>query len=160
MQVFNGRVRLGGSLQHEVYKRGLTTPEILVLRKLHGHDGVVGLEHAGNADVDDDDERERLQYLYGDGLAALSEDQKTSIEKMFSTYGALPQQLKDYTGEFSDKEDELEEFQKSLPFASPNAEDEGKQKKKAKAEQKAAAKALKATNQKSGAGKKTLETLT
>lgn len=128
MQIFNGTVRLGGQLIHEVNRRGLTVPEIAVLQRIHGKDAVINLEHVGYAEVDPLDERERLSYEYDIGLQGLHEDQKTSIEKMFgSDYAPLPTELRGYEGELVDVEDSLANFQKPVPYASPNAEDRGAQ---------------------------------
>lgn len=125
MEVFNGIVRLEGNPLNEVYKRGLTVPEILILNKIHdprSNAAVVKLQHAGTIeDFDDQEERERLEYMYDSGLASLHEDYKTSVKKMFSEYGPLPTDLKTYEGEYVDKVGELEEFQASEPFASPNS---------------------------------------
>lgn len=147
MNVFNATVRIGGMLEQEVAKRGLTIPEIIVLRRLHGNDGVINIEHAGYADVDSIDERERLDYIYGNGLSHLHEDQKTSIEKLFGgDYTPLPEELRDYSGAIVDKEDELEEFQRPIPYASPAAEDRGTTiRKKADAKKAAKKEAIKST---------------
>lgn len=124
MQVFNATIRIGGMLEQEVQKRGLTVPEIVVLRRLHGDDGVISLEHAGYADVDPIDERERLHEIYGNGLAHLHEDQKTSIEKLFGgDYAPLPDELRGFDGPLTDKEDDLEIFQEPLPYKSAAIED-------------------------------------
>lgn len=124
MQVFNATVRIGGMLEQEVLKRGITVPEIIVLRRLHGNDGVINIKHVGYADVDAIDERERLDYIYGNGLSHLHEDQKTSIEKLFGgDYTPIPEELREYEGKFVDKEDDLEEFQKPEPYSSPAYED-------------------------------------
>lgn len=139
MQIFNAVVRLDGNVIHEVAKRGLTVPEIYILKRLHGDDGVVKIEHVGYADIDPADERERLDFEYGAGLINLHEDRKTSVEKMFGAdYAPLVEELREYEGELVDREDTLAEFQKSEPFASPNAEDKGSQ-----IRRKAAAKAAK-----------------
>jgi len=125
MEVYNGIVRLEGNPLNEVYKRGLTVPEILILNKIHdprSNSAVVKLQHAGTIeDFDDQEERERLEYMYDGGLASLHEDYKTSVKKMFSEYGPLPNEYKAYNGAYVDTVGELEEFQASEPFASPNS---------------------------------------
>ena len=126
MHVFNATVRLDGNVSHEVVKYGLTVPEIHILNKLHGGTSgtgaVVKMQHVGIIpDFDDAEERERLEYEYDPGLAALHEDLKTSVKKMFSEYGPLPAVLKEYAGEYVDYEGELEEFRKSPVYQSPNA---------------------------------------
>lgn len=137
MQIFNGTIRLQGQTHHEVAKRGLTVPEIYILRRIHGSDAVVRLEHVGMADVDPLDERERLDYEYAAGLSNLHDDQKTSVEKMFGAdFTPLPEVLRDYDGVMNSKVAALVDFQESEPFQSPDAEDKGAQIRK-----KAAAKA-------------------
>lgn len=118
MQVFNAVIRLQGSLANEVGKRGLTVPEILVLQKIHGFDGVVKLEHVGNTEIDHQDERDRLSQMYAQGLSALGDEDKTSIEKMFGgDYNPLPEKLRGFTGPLNDDvEDELEVFQQPAHF--------------------------------------------
>ncbi len=112
MHVFDATVRLQGAIGNEVSKYGLTVPEIVILRHIHGSDGVVKLEHVGVAEVDDAEERERLVFLYNDGLANLGDELKTSVEKIFGgDYNDLPQMLKGFTGPLSKKEGFLEEFQ-------------------------------------------------
>lgn len=145
MEIYNATIRLQGNIQNEVAKRGLTVPELYILRRIHGNDAVVKLQHVGHAEIDPLDERERLDYEYSSGLANLHEDQKTSVEKMFGAdFSPLPEEFREYNGDYSDNEDTLEEFQKSEPFASPNAEDRGSQiRKKAAAKAKAKKEAAK-----------------
>jgi hypothetical protein len=139
MQIFNATIRLQGSLIHEVARRGLTVPELYVLRRIHGMDGVVKLQHVGYADIDPLDERERLDYEYAAGLANLHEDQKTTVEKMFGAdFSPLPEVYREYEGTLVDKVATLSEFQESEPFQSPNAEDKGAQIRKKAAAKKAA----------------------
>lgn len=124
MNVFNAKVRLGGTLENEVVKRGLTVPEIIILRRLHGNDALVAIEHAGVCEIDPIEERERLDFIYGNGLAHLHEDQKTSVEKLFGgDYTPLPEELRDFDGAESVVEKSLSEFQEPEPFVSPNIDD-------------------------------------
>lgn len=118
MQVFHGKVRLQGSVTNEVSKRGLTVPEVIVLQKIHGVDGVVALVHAGNTEIDHQDERDRLREIYAQGLSALGDEEKTSIEKMFGgDYNPLPEKLRNFSGPLNDDvEEELEFFQQPEPF--------------------------------------------
>lgn len=156
MQIFNAKVRLQGNMHNEVAKRGLTVPEIILLRKIHGGDGVVDIQHVGFADIDHLDERERLCYDYEPGLNSLggtlgAEEAKAEFEKIFGgEYNPLPEELRDYEGEVVEDEKDHEEFRQSEPYASPNAEDRGAQirrrakekaEAKAKAEKQAASKA-------------------
>jgi hypothetical protein len=143
MQVFNATINLEGNFANAVARRGLTTPEIYVLRRLHGDDAVIKIEHVGYADVDSADERERLDYEYGAGLANLTGDAKTSIEKMFGgDFAPLIEELRGYNGKLVDREDDLFTFQQPEPFASPIAEDKGTLIRKRAMEKAAAKKAV------------------
>lgn len=116
MNVFNAKIRLAGSIGNEVHKWGLTVPELIILRVLHGTDGVVDIQHAGIADIDDIEERERLSTVYDEGLMNLGDDAKTSVSKMFGgDYNPLPSELRGYAGSFSAKDGFLEEFQE-VPY--------------------------------------------
>lgn len=116
MHVFNATIRLQGAIGNEVPKYGLTVPEVHILRQLHGTDGVVNLKHVGTAlDLDSDEERERLSFLYDEGLANLGDDIKTSVDKMFGgSFTDLPTKLKGFEGPFSKEEAFLEEFQEPV----------------------------------------------
>ncbi len=116
MHMFNATVRLMGAIGNEVVKYGLTVPEIIVLQHLHGMDAITKLEHQGEADIDDIDERERLTIEYNDGLANLGDELKTSIAKIFGgDYNALPDKLRGFKGPFGERDGELEDFQEP-PF--------------------------------------------
>ena len=69
MQVVNCSVRLGSNLNSVVRKIGVTIPEILVLRAIHGSDSVVDFEavrFGGN--VTNTAEMDRLCALYNPNL--------------------------------------------------------------------------------------------
>lgn len=114
MQVFNADIRLAGVLTNVVQKRGLTAPEVYVLRRIHGNDAVVNLVHVGDTEVDDDEERDRLNYEYGGGLASLGDEAKTTIAKMFGEFGPLLTKVKDYDGPIEENLELLEEYQKPV----------------------------------------------
>ena len=67
MNVYDCKVRLGGSLNNEVYKTDVTAPEILVLKMVHGADGVLDLKPKGQdaETFPPKRERERLIRVYG-----------------------------------------------------------------------------------------------
>lgn len=66
MHILEGKVRLGGSLLHEVWKPEMTAPEVIVLRDIHGQDAIVDLEVLPAKKVEHAKERDRLGRLYGD----------------------------------------------------------------------------------------------
>jgi hypothetical protein len=76
MLTFNAKVRLSGSTQNEVRKEGLTAPEVILLRRIHGEDAVLELERGPDVARDDYEERQRLQAVYGESkqVAKLVQD--------------------------------------------------------------------------------------
>ena len=116
MQTYNAIVRLGGELHNEVQKKNLTSPEILILRKIHGQDAVVKIEPSGewedhfskvevrgdagdtyeeDRDYDDDVEKNRLADTYG--TAIMKEEDagspRAAIDRMFGEFAPLPVEL-------------------------------------------------------------------
>jgi hypothetical protein len=95
MRLFSCKVRLGASLLNEVPKIGVTASEIALLRILHSpktDDGaldmgvVADIKPHGDVDRSDQDERKRLQDMYG---AALKKRNLT-IGSVFGIGVALP----------------------------------------------------------------------
>ena len=72
MNIYDATIRLSGDTAHEVNKAGLTAPEIMVLRRIHGLDAVVRIVPAevppagGNSGLSNREERDRLRKLYCD----------------------------------------------------------------------------------------------
>ena len=102
MQLYDCKVRLGGNLYNEVFKRGVTAAEVMVLRVIHGGavddmDCLVDIAVSKNdqghklpvIERSDNEERERLTYLYGEALA--SREHIQSINGIFGPASALPQ---------------------------------------------------------------------
>lgn len=121
MQTYNAIIRNNAKLENEVEKKNLTAPEVLVLRKIHGSDGVVRIESSGDweehfglrkvkefddstgqhvevekeFDYDDDVEKNRLAYTYGDAIMK-EEDEgngRAAIDRMFGEFAPLPNEL-------------------------------------------------------------------
>lgn len=63
MEYANVEIRLAGSLENTVIKE-VSSPEILVLKALHGHDALVNIKKTRTAQVDAKAERDRLEYAY------------------------------------------------------------------------------------------------
>lgn len=107
MDIYSAKVRLAGSILHEVNKPELTTPEIHVLRRLHGSDGVVDVElvrQVPDNKFDQDAERVRLSTLYDPGLNALDEEARTSVRKLFGEgFTPLPSCLPEFKGKKAPK---------------------------------------------------------
>ncbi len=66
MNFYNCTVRLGGDTAHEVNKAGLTAPEIMVLRRIHGLDAVVRIAPALTIQKarSNREERDHLRHIY------------------------------------------------------------------------------------------------
>ncbi len=62
---FTCTVRLGGNLLHEVNKEGITSPELKVLRNIHGGESIVNVKRTESVEVDEMDEHYRLARIYG-----------------------------------------------------------------------------------------------
>lgn len=69
MQLYTATIRLAGSLYNEVQRDDLTAPEISILKRIHGPDGVVRIAAGKHVDRDDNEERERLRFVYARALS-------------------------------------------------------------------------------------------
>jgi hypothetical protein len=69
MEYANVEVRLAGSLENTVRKE-VSSPEIAVIKALHGHDAVVNIKKSRVSPVDQATERDRLGKFYGDDVIA------------------------------------------------------------------------------------------
>lgn len=67
MRMYDCTVRLNGDTSSEVFKQGVTAPEIVVLRHIHGSDAVVRIIPKNRATASHAAERERLMHLYEGG---------------------------------------------------------------------------------------------
>jgi hypothetical protein len=84
MKLYKATVRLSGSNDNEVPKIGLTAPEILILRSIHGDDAVVRIVETSQDKRSNAAERERLTQLYG----------LPAVNKIFpGAYTPLPTEL-------------------------------------------------------------------
>ena len=66
MQYYSAKIRLGGSVLHEVRKSGLSAAEVVLLRREHGPDAVAELTLIDDRHVGEAAERERLSKIYGE----------------------------------------------------------------------------------------------
>ncbi len=64
MQVCNCTVAIAGEAGMTVAKTGVTVPELLILRAIHGDDAVRNVEITGTVDTSSPEERERLSGIY------------------------------------------------------------------------------------------------
>lgn len=74
MQLYECTVRLSGSLYNEVRKTDVTAAEIAVLKAIHqnpesGTEAITNIKPTKIINRDDYEERQRLENLYGEGLA-------------------------------------------------------------------------------------------
>jgi hypothetical protein len=100
MELVECTVRLAGSIQHTVPKAGVTPPEILILKHIHGADAVVDIRPAGTTKRPLDEEWDRLARSYDaqSALASSPGEQRVSLmERLFGGMGArrLPKTLKE-----------------------------------------------------------------
>ncbi len=64
MRLYDCHVRLGGVTSSEVPKHDITAAEILILRHLHGDDGVVRIVSKGDTTINQFELRDQLRYKY------------------------------------------------------------------------------------------------
>ncbi len=64
MYRYSGKLRLSGSVMHEVYKENMSAAEVMILRRLHGEDALVDLVEHGNDRSPHAAEREKLKQIY------------------------------------------------------------------------------------------------
>jgi len=84
MKLYDCLVRLADSTTNEVPLFGITVPEIYILRDIHGIDAVVRIKPAGETDLDEGAERDRLALRYSG----------TRVAKLFGLFHqALPDRL-------------------------------------------------------------------
>ncbi len=81
MDIYKGKIRLSGDMRNEVRKEGLTAPEVILLKRIHGDDAFVEIEKTGREPRNHYDERQRLYTEYP---AAINTDAKRHyIEELF-----------------------------------------------------------------------------
>jgi hypothetical protein len=89
MDIYKGKIRLGGDMRNEVRLASFTAPEGILLKKIHGEDAFVEIEKIGSEKVDHQEERKRLYSTYP---AAVNQDAKKHfIEELFGpNHNELP----------------------------------------------------------------------
>lgn len=93
MEIANVIVNLGGDAGNQVPKDSVTPAEIAILRAIHGEDGVVDIEPAGEIDRPQARERERLTFIYGHARGGDDSGQPI-MKQLFPGIGArLPEKL-------------------------------------------------------------------
>lgn len=85
MQTVTCDVRLNGDVGSVVRKEGITVPEVLVLRAIHGNDAVVNITATEGRNVSQKAEFDRLAQKY----RVRTSDDKALVPSLFP--GAIPQ---------------------------------------------------------------------
>ena len=97
MQLYNCTVRLNGSMLNEVQKTDVTAAEIKVLKAIHtppdvGVESVIKITAGKRADRSDDEERARLEEIYGEAVA--TNERIRSLDRLLGFEGTpLPQTI-------------------------------------------------------------------
>lgn len=121
MKLYSAKVRIGGSLEHEVIKHNLTAAEITLLFHIHGgnHPTCVDIVHTADTNRSDAKERARLAAEYTKG--ELSNDQGIKlIQGLFGVNGALPQEYVPPVEEVEETVVPLDESDEEIvPVAAP-----------------------------------------
>lgn len=92
MKLYTAKIRIKGSLEHEVVKHQLTAAEIAMLSHIHGgnHPPVVDIVHTANVNRSDAKERARLAEAYTSGELT-SDNGARIVNGLFGVNGPLPQ---------------------------------------------------------------------
>ena len=61
IKLYNASVRLGGSMEHEVPRYGITAAEIALLNSIHGHGSVVNIQEIPEKDLKQHFEEETIE---------------------------------------------------------------------------------------------------
>lgn len=85
MQICRCTVAINGNPGMTVVKEGVTVPELIVLRAIHGDDAVRNIEVTDEATVNSAEERERLMLRYVSPMGIVRES--------IGAVGALPKQV-------------------------------------------------------------------
>ncbi len=110
MKLYDGIVRLEGSVANEVAKTGMTAAEVEVLRALHGADAVVGLKPSKPASVKRTSvqERERLMSIYADSSSLTAVDAGKKAAMFTELFGHARSPLPEDLDLSEPTEDEVE----------------------------------------------------
>lgn len=94
MQLYECKVRLGGSLLNEVRKHDQTAADVIMLRSLHGEDAVLDVKHTGSVERTSAAQRQIMQENYGTGVFDSSTSGASHMQRVFGPFGmALPVHL-------------------------------------------------------------------
>ena len=120
MKFYNAKIRINGSLLHEVIRQRLTAPEVILLNTIHGGSAIVSLQDAGTkafAPRDHRMERRRLEDKYGQG--GQKQKHLAMIRNLFGAIaGALPEEVS--MEDIAPLPEEVEDLDAPLPdMASP-----------------------------------------
>lgn len=110
MRLYNCKVRLNNDLLHEVYKKNLSAPEILILREVHGQTAVVDIVPQRSDRRPHAEHRAYLERKYDAALRTRSKDRggATSVEQLFGKFAELPKELPEHADLVKAKPDEGE----------------------------------------------------
>lgn len=115
MKFYNAKIRINGSLLHEVILQRVTAPEILLLNTIHGGSAVVSVTECGSKAFTPRDhriERRRLEDKYGQG--GQKQKHVEIIRSLFGPIaGALPEEIS--MEDITPLPDEIEDLDAPLP---------------------------------------------
>ncbi len=117
MKFYNIKLRINGSLLHEVIRQKVPAAEVMLLNALHGGNAVVSVTEAGEKAFSPRDhrtERRRLEDKYGQGG-----QKRSAIEVIRSLFGsvagALPESID--MEDLKPEPEEVEDLDAPLPAA-------------------------------------------
>ena len=75
---------LQGDVRHVIVKKGVTVPELAMLRQIHNDTAITNICLTGKEDYDSASERDRLSRIY----------KPEKVAELFGPYGELPMDIK------------------------------------------------------------------
>ena len=97
MQYYSAKIRLAGSMMNEVRRDGISAPEIMLLKRIHGSDALVDVEYDKKGQIVHADERQRLFTQYPTAVNA--EAKRHLVEELFGpAHQDLPLEVAEYKG--------------------------------------------------------------
>lgn len=90
---YSAKIRLSGSVLNEVIKENMSAAEVMILRRLHGNDALIGLQEVTS---DKTPHEQELEYLKKTYCSSSQNRTKINFEQMFPEHIPLPNRLRDF----------------------------------------------------------------
>lgn len=103
-KLYSCKLRLGGNVQNEIRKIGVTAPEIEVYRILHGSDAVLDIVETGSVKRTDREERDRIESVFASPATAMGDGLERRRRMLADLFGHVRNPLPKHLDEMSDSD--------------------------------------------------------